>query len=116
MKGQKYIVLKDRFERMYFVRAQNLIDLHKNPDQMIDCFVLLSRTTPPFPDHGMDERVYTFPEDGEMIDFIVHRWKGSRVRNAHCNLGGRATVLDVYQYRRSASGSAAVLFETPSAA
>lgn len=116
MKKNKYIVLKDPYERMYFIDPQNELFVPRGERRDVDCYVTLSRTTEPeddpddpdYEDADADERTYTFPEHGEEIMLTVVRWKNVKW-NAQMRKTSpivRATVYDPYNDGKSASGTA----------
>jgi hypothetical protein len=107
MKSSKYVVLRDRFGRLYFVDSQNDLHVQGGVSKEVDCYVVLPRTSEPPDAPDTDERVYTFPEDGERLELSIKRWKGvawkARARRTAPTVS--ASVYDPYQHARSATGA-----------
>lgn len=105
----KYTVLSDEHKRLYYIEPQNNTDGSEDDEQEVDCYVALSRTEPPVDGIEIDERVYSFPEEGERVTLTI-RSLARHDRRTH-TMPMRAIVYDPHRHRKCSTGTAVLMIE-----
>ena len=106
MRANNYIVLRDEFDRYYFITSSpHMID---NWDQSttVQCHPMLSRKYPDPEDESQDERVYTFQDQGEKVNLYLHWFFGKKNRDSPNAYHVMGIVYDPYRFSKRVTGSA----------
>jgi hypothetical protein len=105
----KYTVLADEHKRLYYIEPQNNINTSEGDGHEVDCYVALSRTEPPIDGAEIDDRVYSFPEEGEKVTLTVR----SLARHDRLTRDTLvcAIVYDPHRHRKCSTGTAVLMIE-----
>ncbi len=112
MKTSAWIALVDSYGRLYLIDSKTDLVLPRSGDSRnVDCYVILPRTSEPEDDPDVDERTYSFPEDGDELHLIVHTWKGHKWSKQNRMNGPlvHATIRDPYHSNSNCATGSAVL-------
>jgi hypothetical protein len=105
MRKNEYVVLKDEFDRLYFIPySKHLLD-HWDASTTIACHPMLSRKYQDPKVDAQDERVYTFPENGDRIALTLYWYNGKRYGSKD-PVESLGYVYDPYRYGKRVTGFA----------
>ena len=102
------MVFADKYGRLYYIDMQNDLSLDSRVEQEVECFIVLRYIQEPVRGPEVDERVYTFPEEDEVLKLKLTKRGTRRLTKAAASSAPTMTVHvhSPYQSGRSASGTA----------
>lgn len=108
MRENVYIVLEDQFSRLYFITYSPFHNHQWHRSTTYPCYLMLSRAHADPENITQDERIYTFPNEGEKVRLRLYWFFGKKIqkdhqREPHCVDG---FIYDSYRYKNRVTGPA----------